>query len=104
MTTFDDRERAFENRYAHDAELAFRAAARRNRLLGAWAADLLGLSGEEATAYEIEVLRADLAEAGDEDVYAKLATDLGDRADEATIRAKMAECSAKAKAETAPDA
>lgn len=91
MTTFNDRERGFENKFAHDAEMQFKAQARSNRLLGLWAANLLGKTGEEADAYAMEVVRSDFAEAGHEDVYRKLATDLDYRADEATIRAKMAE-------------
>lgn len=91
MTTFNDREKGFENKFAHDEELQFKAAARRNKLLGLWAASLLGKSGADADAYAMEVVRADFAEHGHEDVYRKLAADLGERADETTIRAKMAE-------------
>ena len=97
MTTFDDRENAFENKYAHDAEMQFRAEARRNKLLGLWAAGLMGKSGDEAEAYAKEVVRADFEEAGDEDVYRKVAGDLGALADEATIRTQMAELMAQAK-------
>lgn len=89
MSTFDDRENAFENKYAHDAEMQFKAEARRNKLLGLWAAELMGKSGDEAMAYAREVIKADFEEAGDEDVYRKVSGDLGDKADEATIRAKM---------------
>lgn len=97
MATFDDRENAFESKFAHDAEMQFKAAARRNKLLGLWAADLMGKSGDDANAYATEVVKADFEEAGDEDVYRKLAGDLGDLADEATIRAKLVELSAVAK-------
>lgn len=97
MTTFDDREHAFESKFAHDEELKFKAEARRNKLVGLWAAELLGRSGAEAEAYAKEVVAADFQEAGDEDVYRKLAGDLGDRADEATIRAKMTETMVEAK-------
>ena len=97
MTTFNDREKGFENKFAHDEEMQFKAVARRNRLLGLWAASLLGKTGDDADAYAMEVVRADFAEAGDEDVFRKVAADLGDRADEATIRAKMAELLAVAK-------
>jgi hypothetical protein len=76
MTTFNDRENAFENMYAHDAEMQFKAAARRNKLLGLWAAEILGLSGDEAAAYAKSVVIADLEEAGDEDVLRKVAADL----------------------------
>ncbi len=75
MSTFDKREESFEKKFAHDAELQFRATARRNRLLGLWAAELLGLSGEAAAAYAQEIVKADLQEAGDEDVFRKLRAD-----------------------------
>jgi hypothetical protein len=97
MTTFDDRENAFEAKFALDAQMQFRAEARRNKLLGLWAAGLMGKSETEAAAYAKEVIAADFEEAGDEDVYRKLAGDLGALADEATIRAKMAELKAVAK-------
>ena len=97
MTTFDDRESAFENKFAHDAEMQFKADARANKLLGQWAAGLLGKTGAEAEAYVKEVVTSDFEEAGHEDVCRKVSGDLGDKADEATIRAKMAECSAEAK-------
>ena len=99
MTTFDDRENAFENKFAHDAEMQFRAEARRNRLLGLWAAEILGKSDDDAAAYAKEVVKADFEEAGDEDVYRKVSGDLGDRVDEATIRAKMVELMTVAKAQ-----
>ena len=98
MTTFNDRETAFENKFAHDEEMQFKASARRNRLLGLWAASLLGKSGDEANAYALEVVKADFIEEGHEDVYRKLAADLDYRADEQTIRAKMSEFLAQAKA------
>lgn len=91
MTTFDDRENAFENKFAHDAEMQFRAEARRNKLVGLWAADLLGKSGDDAAAYAMSVVSADFEEAGIEDVVRKLVADLGSRASADTIRAKMAE-------------
>ena len=99
VTTFDERENAFENKYAHDAEMQFKAEARRNKLLGLWAAGLLGKEGDDATAYAMEVVKSDFEEAGHEDVYRKVAGDLGDKADEATIRAKFAELLTQAKAE-----
>ena len=104
MTTFDDRENAFENKFAHDAEMQFKAEARRNRLLGLWVADLLGKTGDEAAEYAKEVVRSDFEEAGEEDVYRKVAGDLGDKADEATIRAKMAELTITAKAQLMDEA
>jgi hypothetical protein len=75
MTTFDKREDAFEKKFAHDAELRFKAEARRNRLLGTWAADLLGRRGAEADAYARSVIEADFEQAGDEDVFRKLRRD-----------------------------
>ena len=97
MSTFDDRENAFENKFAHDAEMQFKAEARCNKLLGLWAAELLGKSGDDAAEYAKEVVKSDFEEAGHEDVYRKLSGDLGDKADEATIRAKMAEMMVEAK-------
>lgn len=76
MTQFDDRERAFETKFAHDQEMNFRIIARRNRLLGEWAARKLGLSDEETSAYAKDVVRADFEEAGDEDVIRKVLGDL----------------------------
>ncbi len=89
MTTFDDRERAFETKFAHDEELRFRVIARRNRLLGQWAARLMGLSDAEADAYAKDVIRADFEEAGDHDVIRKVLGDLTGAAvetDEAQVR------------------
>jgi hypothetical protein len=97
MTTFNDRERGFENKFAHDQEMQFKAIARSNRLLGLWAAGLLGKTGDEAESYAREVVRADFVEAGQEDVFRKLASDLVGRAEEKTIRAKMGEFLAMAK-------
>jgi hypothetical protein len=99
MTTFDDRKQAFESKFAHDAEMQFKAEARRNRLLGLWAAELMGKTGDEAAAYAVEVVKSDFEEAGDEDVFRKVSGDLGDRADEKTIRAKMVTLMAEAKAQ-----
>jgi hypothetical protein len=93
MTTFDDRERAFETKFAHDEELRFRVIARRNRLLGQWAARLMGLSDAEADAYAKDVIRADFEEAGDEDVIRKVLGDLtgaGVDCDEAKVREAIA--------------
>jgi hypothetical protein len=99
MTTFDDREKAFETKYAHDAEMQFRAEARRNKLAGLWAAGLLGKTGDAAAEYALTVVQADFEEAGDEDVVRKLAADLGDRATADQIRAKLAELMPVAKAQ-----
>ena len=75
MTTFDKREEGFEKKFAHDEELLFKAGARRNKLLGMWAAEKLGLSGPAADAYAKEVVMADFEEAGDDDVFRKLRKD-----------------------------
>lgn len=94
MTTFDERERAFENKFAHDAELQFRIQARRNRLLGEWAAVKMGLTPEETDAYAKAVVQADFEEAGDEDVIRKLVGDMtqaGLDIDEAGVRAALEE-------------
>jgi len=91
VTTFDDRESAFENKFAHDAEMQFRAEARRNKLLGLWAAELLGKTGSDAEEYAREVVKADFEEAGHEDVVRKVAGDLGDKATPDEIRRKMSE-------------
>ena len=80
MTTFDDRENAFENLYAHDAEMQFKAEARRNKLLGLWAAEKMGVTGDAADAYAKTVVIADLEEAGDDDVFRKVAADLAGKA------------------------
>ena len=100
MTTFNDRERAFETKYAHDEELKFRVIARRNRLLGAWAARLMGLSEAEADAYAKDVIRADFEEAGDDDVIRKVLGDLtaaGVDSNEITIREALAHKEAEAR-------
>lgn len=104
MTTFDDRESAFENKFAHDEEMKFRAEARRNKLVGLWAAGLLGKSGDEAEAYAKEVVKSDFEEAGIEDVMRKLTGDLGDKATDAEIRAKMAEMLIEAKGQIVKEA
>ena len=75
MTTFDKREDAFEKQFAHDEELRFKATARRNKLLGLWAAEKLGLSGAEAESYAKSIVMADFEEAGDQDVLRKLRKD-----------------------------
>lgn len=75
MTTFDKREEGFEKKFAHDEELRFKANARRNKLLGLWAAEKLGLSGPEAEAYAKEVVVADFEQSGDDDVFRKVRKD-----------------------------
>ena len=91
MNTFDDRETAFESKFAHDADMQFRAEARRNKLLGLWAAELMGQSGDAAAEYAMSVVNADFEEAGIEDVVRKVAADLGAKATADQIRAKMGE-------------
>ena len=97
MSTFDDRESAFENKFAHDAEMQFRAEARRNKLLGLWAAELMGKTGHEADEYAKEVVKADFEEAGHEDVMRKVLGDLDGRVAEAEVRRKYDELLAVAK-------
>ena len=100
MTDFKDRERGEETKYAFDQETEFKIAARRNRLLGEWAAGLMGLTEEETDAYKKAVVQADFEEAGDEDVIRKLLGDLTAAecdVSEADIRAKLDECSVEAR-------
>ncbi len=92
MTTFDDRERALETKFAHDQEMAFRIMARRNRLLGEWAERLMGLNAAETDSYAKSVVQADFEEAGDDDVARKLLGDLtsaGVDIDDRRIRSAM---------------
>lgn len=99
MSTFKEREKGFERKFAHDEELRFRATARRNKLLGLWAAEKLGLSGAEAEDYARSVVRADLAEPGEEDVYRKLKADFDAKSvdqSEHQIRRMMTEFLAEA--------
>jgi hypothetical protein len=98
-TIFDDRESAFEAKYAHDAEMQFKAEARRNRLLGLWAAGLLGMDEAAAQDYARDVIRADFQEAGDEDVFRKIKGDLGGRVGDDEIRAQMVALLAEAKSQ-----
>ncbi len=100
MSTFDERERAFEAKYTRDEDLAFRIAARRNKLLGRWAAAQMGLTPEETDAYATAVVQADFEEAGDEDVIRKLLGDMTAASvpiDDATIRAMVAEKTVEAR-------
>jgi len=96
-TTFDKREEGFEKKFAHDEELRFKAMARRNKLLGLWAAGILGKEAAQAEAYAKEVVLADFEEAGDNDVLRKVVKDLeGKGVDEQQVRAKMNELLAQA--------
>ena len=97
MSTFDDRENAFENKYAHDEELKFKAEARRNKLLGLWAAEILGKTGDDADIYAKEVVLSDFEEAGHEDVVRKVAGDLGDKSSADEVRAQRVAMLAEAK-------
>src|SRR5437868_410816 len=102
MTTFDKREEGFEKQFAHDEELRFKATARRNKMLGRWAAEKLGLSGDEAEAYAKEVVLADFEEAGDHDVFRKLRRDFDAKnvdISDHQIRRRMDELLASAAAE-----
>lgn len=102
MTTFDKREEGFEKKFALDEEQKFKAEARRNKLLGLWAAEKLGLTGDAATAYSKEVVAADFEEAGDKDVQDKVVKDFagkGVSVSAAEVRAKMDELMAQAVAQ-----
>ena len=94
MTSFEDREKGFERKFAHDEELKFKATARRNRLLGLWAAEQMGVTGEAAQAYAREVIKADLVGPGEEDVFGKIRSDFdakGVSQSDHQIRRQMAE-------------
>ncbi|WP_170338741.1 DUF1476 domain-containing protein [Ruegeria arenilitoris] len=104
MTTFDERENAFEAKFAHDEEMQFKAQARCNKLLGLWAAEKMGKSGDDAAEYAKSVVIADFEEAGHEDVVRKVAADLGDLSSPEEIRAKMAELLPEAKAQVMSEA
>jgi hypothetical protein len=94
MTQFDNREKAFERKFAMDAEIAFKANARRNKLLGLWAAELMGLDADTAQVYAVDVIKSDLEEPGEEDVYRKVMGDLegkGVEVSEHRLRREMAD-------------
>jgi hypothetical protein len=102
MTTFDNREKGFENKFAHDEALQFKVMARRNKLLGLWAAEKLGKAGADAEAYAKSVVMADFEEAGDDDVLRKVKGDFAAASvhqSDAQIRQAMDELIARAKAE-----
>ena len=102
MTTFDKREEGFEKKFVHDEELRFKATARRNKMLGLWAAEKLGLSGPSAESYAKDVVASDLEEAGDHDVFRKVRKDFdakGINASDDEIRQIMNELLAKAVAQ-----
>ena len=100
MTSFNDREQAFETKFARDEEMAFRIIARRNRLVGHWAAGLMGLTSEETDAYAKAVVQADFEESGDEDVIRKLLGDLlgaGVEVDEGRVRSALSDATVEAR-------
>ena len=97
MSTFDERKDAFENKFAHEQNLTFKIEALRNKMLGAWVAELKGLDEEKTEQYIKEVVKSDFQEAGDEDVFRKLQDDLEGLVDGQAIRAKMNECLQAAK-------
>ena len=98
MSTFDEREKSFEKKFAHDEELQFKVSARRNKYIGQWVSQILGYNPDQEKDYIQSVIKADFAEAGDEDVFRKVKADLKDRniSDE-DIRKKMEELNEKAK-------
>lgn len=97
MTTFDDRENAFESKFAHDQDMQFKAEARCNKLLAIWAAGLLGKTGDELQGYIAEVIKSDFEEAGHDDVIRKVTGDLGDKSSEDEVRAQRVTFLAEAK-------
>ena len=100
MSSFDEREKGFEKKFAHDEELQFKVSARRNKYIGEWASKILGYNSDQEKEYIQSVIKADFAEAGDEDVFRKIKTDLKDHniSDE-DIRKKMDELNEKAKSD-----
>ena len=101
MSNFTKRGQAFEAKFTQDSEVQFRVNSRRNKILGMWAAELLGKEGEEAENYAAEVVKSDMEEAGDEDVIRKVQGDLGSLASDAEIRTKLIEALTQAKKEIA---
>ena len=100
MSSFEDREKNFEKKFVHDEELQFKVSARRNKYLGQWASQILGYDQEKETEYIQSVIKADFEEAGDEDVFRKIKTDLKNHnISDKEIRKKMDELNEKAKSE-----
>ena len=97
MSTFDERKDGFENKFAHEQNITFKIEALRNKMLGAWAAEVRGLGEDETEQYIKDVVKSDFQEAGDEDVFRKLKADLEGLVDEQVIRTKMNECLQSAK-------
>ncbi len=107
MTNFEDREKGFERKFAHDEELKFRATARRNKLLGLWAAGEMGIKGDAAQAYAREVIKADLEQPGEEDVFRKIRKDFdakGVQQSDHQIRRKMSDLMSEAIAQIEAEA
>ena len=103
MTTFDDRERAYESKFVLDQDQEFKATSRRNRLLGQWAGEVLGKSGEALAEYAREVVRSDFEHPGEDDVARKVEADLAGRPAAAQVRSKMAELMRQAREAVAKD-
>ena len=100
MSSFEEREKSFEKKFAHDEELQFKVSARRNKYIGQWASQILGYNPEQEKEYIQSVIKADFAEAGDEDVFRKVKEDLKDyNISDDNIRKKMNELNEKAKSE-----
>ena len=100
MSTFDEREKSFEKKFAHDEELQFKVSARRNKYIGQWASQILGYNADQEKEYIQSVIKADFAEAGDEDVFRKIKQDLKNyNINEEEIRKKMDELTEKAKSD-----
>ena len=100
MSTFDDREKSFEKKFAHDEELQFKVSARRNKYIGQWISKIFNYNQEQEKEYILSVIKADFAEAGDEDVFRKIKVDLKDhKISDEEIRKKMNEFNEKAKSE-----
>ncbi len=100
MSSFEDREKSFEKKFAHDEELQFKISARRNKYLGQWASQILGYNQEKEKEYIQSVIKADFEEAGDDDVFRKLKNDLKDHnISEDEVRKKMDELTEKAKSD-----
>ncbi len=100
MSSFDEREKSFEKKFAHDEELQFKISARRNKYIGEWASIILGYNSDQEKEYIQSVIKADFAEAGDEDVFRKVKEDLKDhKTSDEEIRNKMDELNEKAKSE-----
>ncbi|HLO22158.1 MAG TPA: DUF1476 domain-containing protein [Methyloceanibacter sp.] len=107
MTNFEDREKGFERKFAHDEELKFRATARRNKLLGMWAAGEMGITGDAAQGYAREVIKADLEQPGEEDVFRKIRRDFdakGVQQSDHQIRRKMSDLMSEAIAQIEAEA